>query len=240
MKYIVVHSGKGGVGKSTVAMNLALSLKRYFKVGLMDLDVHGPNTVRMSGKHFEVKAKDDMLVPPEFNGIKYISIGMMVPENDTPIIWRGPLKTSLIKQFVEKTIWSDTEVMICDMPPGTGDEAIDLSNTVKINGSILITTPSKLSVSDLKRSVAFMKKLNIPIAGIVINMDSIKCPNCNSQFNIPSKFLDEYIESEHLNIFARIPFIPDIASSQDKGLLVKISDYSKVFAELADNVKSFL
>lgn len=240
MKYIVVHSGKGGVGKSTIAFNLALTLKKYFKVALMDLDIHGPNTLRMSGKNFELKAEGDMLIAPEYEGIKYISVGMMLPEKDTPIIWRGPLKTSLIKQFVEKTFWGDTEVMICDMPPGTGDEAIDLSNTVKIDGSILITTPSKLSVNDFKRSVVFMRKLEIPIIGAVVNMDSIICPECDSKFDIPSKFLDEYLESESLKVIARFPFIPDIASNQDKGILLQDSIYKEHFESLAQNVKNFL
>ncbi len=240
MKYIVVHSGKGGVGKSTVAFNLALALKKYFKVALMDLDIHGPNTLRMSGKNFELKAEGDMLIAPEYEGIKYISVGMMLPEKDTPIIWRGPLKTSLIKQFVEKTFWGDTEVMICDMPPGTGDEAIDLSNTVKIDGSILVTTPSKLSVNDFKRSVVFMKKLEIPIIGTVVNMDSIVCPECDSKFDIPSKFLDEYLESENLKVIARFPFIPDIASNQDKGILLQNLAYKEHFELLAQNVKNFL
>jgi ATP-binding protein involved in chromosome partitioning len=236
----MVHSGKGGVGKSTVAVHLALALKNIFKVGLMDLDIHGPNTVRMSGGKFKVEAKGDMLVPPSYKGIRYISIGMMLPESDTPIIWRGPLKTSLIKQFTEKTLWDDTEVMICDMPPGTGDEAIDLSNSVKIEGSILVTTPSKLSVNDLKRSVTFMKKLEIPILGVVVNMSKISCPQCDSEFNIPSKFLDDYLNSESLKILANIPFIPEVASKQDKGFSEDDEIISSVFVKLSEDVKEFL
>jgi ATP-binding protein involved in chromosome partitioning len=240
MKYIIVHSGKGGVGKSTVAFNLAMTLKKYFKVGLMDLDIHGPNTVRMSGKNFELKANGDMLIAPDFNGIKYISVGMMLPQKDSPIIWRGPLKTSLIKQFTEKTFWGDTELMICDMPPGTGDEAIDLSNAVKIDGAILITTPSKLSVSDFKRSVGFVKKLEIPIIGAVINMDSIICPNCGSKFDIPSGFLNKTLEKESIKILAKLPFIPEVSSKQDKGVLLDNSVYSTYFEKLAEYVKKFL
>ncbi len=240
MEYVIVHSGKGGVGKSTVALHLALSLRSFFKVGLMDLDIHGPNTVRMSGGEFKVEAKGDMLVPPVYKGMKYISIGMMLPDKDTPIIWRGPLKTSLIKQFTEKTLWEDTELMICDMPPGTGDEAIDLSNSVKIKGSVLVTTPSKLSVNDLKRSVTFIKKLEIPIIGVVVNMSKIFCPECNSEFEIPSKFLDDYLNSESLKVLVNIPFIPEIASKQDKGCLDNNELISPVFEKLAENVKDFL
>jgi ATP-binding protein involved in chromosome partitioning len=173
--YIAVASGKGGVGKSTVAVNIALAMaKMRDKVGLMDADIWGPSIPTMLGIKDRPKAtEDNKIVPLNKFGLKLMSIGFLVNEDET-VIWRGPMVHGAIKQFIEDVIWDDTDHLVIDLPPGTGDAQLSLVQTVPLSGGLIVTTPQEVALIDVKRGVQMFRKLNVPILGIVENMSYLE------------------------------------------------------------------
>lgn len=169
MKVIFVMSGKGGVGKTTVSVNLAYSLEG--KVGLMDADIHGPNVPNMLGIKEEIRMREDMMLPVEHDGLKVMSIGFMLKKNDS-VAWRGPMKHNLISQFIQKTEWGELDYLVVDLPPGTGDEALSAIQLLKNyeNGAVIVSTPQKVSIQDTLRCIDFCKQTGINITGIIENM----------------------------------------------------------------------
>lgn len=222
-KRILVLSGKGGVGKSTVSVNLAASLAQEgFKTGLIDIDIHGPNISKMLGISEKklTSSEGEKIIPIEvMPNLKVVSIANLVDENQ-PVIWRGPLKHKLIEQFVHDTEWGDLDFLVIDSPPGTGDEHLSVVSALgTLDGAILVTTPQEVANVDAKRAGFFVKKLNVNILGIVENMSAFKCPHCGNEISLFGKADNTNTAAQELNttILTRIPFNLDIPGFGDSG-----------------------
>jgi ATP-binding protein involved in chromosome partitioning len=182
---VAVGAGKGGVGKSTTSVNLAVSLARKgARVGLMDADVYGPNIPQMLGITGQPDVTEEKkIIPPEAHGVKVISMGMLVPP-DQPVIWRGPMLHSAVQQFMRDVAWGELDYLIVDLPPGTGDVSLSMAQSVPVAGAVVVTTPQGVSVSDVRKAVAMFRQLNIPILGVVENMSYFVCGHCSERTEI--------------------------------------------------------
>jgi ATP-binding protein involved in chromosome partitioning len=182
---LAVGAGKGGVGKSTTSVNLAVALQRKgARVGLMDADVYGPNIPQMLGITAQPEVGEDKrIVPPEAYGIKVISMGMLVAP-DQPIIWRGPMLHGAVQQFMRDVAWGELDYLVVDLPPGTGDVSLSMAQSVPVAGAVVVTTPQGVSVSDVRKAVAMFRQLNIPILGVVENMSTFVCGHCGQRTDI--------------------------------------------------------
>ena len=182
---IAVGAGKGGVGKSTTSVNLAVALRQKgARVGLIDADVYGPNIPQMLGITAQPEGNEEKkIIPVEAHGLKVISMGMMVPP-DQPIIWRGPMLHSAIQQFMGGVVWGELDYLVVDLPPGTGDITLSMAQSVPVAGAVVVTTPQGVSVSDVRKAVMMFKQLNIPVLGAVENMSYFACPHCNERTDI--------------------------------------------------------
>jgi ATP-binding protein involved in chromosome partitioning len=181
---VAVGAGKGGVGKSTTAVNLAIALqKKGARVGLMDADVYGPNIPQMLGITEPAYGAAGRITPAEAHGLKVISMGMLVPP-DQAVIWRGPMLHGAVQQFMRDVEWGELDYLVVDLPPGTGDVALSMAQSVPVAGAIVVTTPQGVSVSDVRKAVAFFRQLNIPLLGVIENMSTFACPHCGERTDI--------------------------------------------------------
>src|SRR5215471_2465275 len=182
---VAVASGKGGVGKTTVAVNLALALSKLgHKVGLLDADVYGPNVPIMLGTNEEPLATQDRrIVPVEVSGLKMISMGLLNP-GDKPMIWRGPMLHSVITQFLRSAEWGELDYLIIDLPPGTGDVQLTLIQTVAVSGAVVVTTPSAVALADVRKAIEMFRQVNVEVLGVVENMSTFSCPHCGKAVDI--------------------------------------------------------
>jgi len=182
---VAVGAGKGGVGKSTTAVNLAVALRvTGARVGLMDTDVYGPNIPQMLGVNEPPDVSEDKkMIPPEAHGIKVISMGMLVPP-DQPVIWRGPMLHGAVQQFMRDVVWGELDYLVVDLPPGTGDVALSMAQSVPVAGAIVVTTPQGVSVSDVRKAVGMFRQLNIPVLGVMENMSYFVCGHCQGRTEI--------------------------------------------------------
>ncbi len=182
---VAVGAGKGGVGKSTTSVNLAVALARKgARVGLMDADVYGPNIPQMLGSHEQPDVtQEKKMIPPEAHGIKIISMGMLVPP-DQPVIWRGPMLHGAVQQFMRDVAWGELDYLIVDLPPGTGDVSLSMAQSVPVAGAVVVTTPQAVSVSDVRKAVAMFRQLNITVLGVVENMSYFACGHCGERTEI--------------------------------------------------------
>lgn len=219
---IVVLSGKGGVGKSTVAANLAVALSNQgFQVGLLDIDIHGPSIPRLLNLENErIDSSSNGLLPVQFSlTLKVISIGFMLNERHDPVIWRGPMKYGIIKQFLKDVEWGILDYLIIDSPPGTGDEPLSICQLIEnADGAVIVTTPQEISLLDVRKSIMFCKQLHFPVLGVIENMSGFVCPKCGESTNIfPSGGTVSMTQQMHVPFLGSIPIDPAIAFSCDNG-----------------------
>jgi ATP-binding protein involved in chromosome partitioning len=222
---LAVGAGKGGVGKTTLAVNLAAALARLgSRVGIIDGDIYGPNIPIMLGVQGQLMAEDNKIVPAEKYGIKVVSMGFLT-NDDSPVIWRGPMLHSVIRQFFQEVLWGELDYLIIDMPPGTGDVALSLSQTVPVAGSIVVTTPQEVSLADSRRAVRMYQKLNIPVLGLVENMSYFVCPNCDHQSDIFGRGGGERTaDAMQVPFLGRIPIYEPIRRGGDEGQPLVIAE----------------
>lgn len=220
-KVYVVMSGKGGVGKSTVAVNLAMSgVARGLKVGLLDVDLHGPSVPTMLGAE-DVKLESDgeKIIPYEVAGLKVVSVGFMLNSQDDPVVWRGPVKIGIIQQFISDVAWGELDMLVIDVPPGTGDEPLTaLQLTLKKAQAVIVTTPQRVAAVDVRKSVSFCKALGVPVAGVIENMSGFICPHCGKVTPILKQGGGEQIAvTMDVPFLGAIPMDVEVANAGDAG-----------------------
>ena len=245
---IAVSSGKGGVGKSTIAVNLACSLSKLgLKTGLLDADIYGPNTPSMMGvaeQNPEVtdgSGNDQRLIPINKYGISLVSMGFLIEEGQ-PVIWRGPMLNSIIRQFLYQVEWNNLDFLVIDLPPGTGDAQISLSQSVPISGAIIVTTPQKVSLQDARRGLAMFKQLGVPLLGIVENMSVFIPPDMPSRkYEIFGKGGGETLAKENnLPLLAQIPIEIPLVDESNRGIPISISQPNKESSIEFDNLAKLI
>lgn len=242
-KIFVVMSGKGGVGKSTVSVNLAAAFALAGrKVGLLDVDVHGPSIPTMLGAVGQsVDADEDgTIYPLETQGMKVLSTGFVIPDPDDPVIWRGPMKIGVIQQFLGKTAWGKLDALVIDVPPGTGDEPLSVCQSIAPlpASAVVVTTPQRVAYADVAKSLGFCRKLSFPVAGLIENMSYFECPDCGRRVEIFGRGAAEELAARYQTpVLGRIPIDPCVCESGDGGkpFLVKFaaSRAAEAFAQIA-------
>jgi Mrp family chromosome partitioning ATPase len=246
---IMVMSGKGGVGKSTVAVNLAAVLAMDGqRVGILDADIHGPNVPKMWGVDWKpLQGGNEAIRPVEvLPNVKLISMGFLLPNPDSPVVWRGPIKHTAIKQFLGDVEWGDLDFLIVDLPPGTGDEPLSVANLIEgMDGSIIVTTPQDVALLDSRKSVNFSRMLKIPVIGIVENMSGLKCPECGHLiplFKIGGG--EKAAKDLGVPFLSRVPIDPEVVQKSDSGTPYVVSypdsEVTKVFQDIAEQCKAFV
>ena len=238
---VAVASGKGGVGKSTVAVNMAVSLARQgLKVGLLDADIYGPSLPRMLGLNRKPEVRGDKMIPLSAWGLACMSIGFLVDE-ETPMVWRGPMVMGALEQMMGQVAWGALDILVVDMPPGTGDAQLTMAQRVALTGAVIVSTPQDIALIDARRGVKMFEKTRVPVLGIVENMSFFCCPNCGHVTNIfghgGARAEADRIGTEFLG---EIPLLLDIRTASDAGTPIAASapgsDAAKAYAALAKRV----
>jgi len=229
---IAVASGKGGVGKTTIAVNLALALaKSGAKVGLLDADIYGPSVPLMLGAEESPQVLKNKIQPPNVEGIKVISMGFFYEQSQQAGIYRGPIVSGIVKQFLTDVEWGTLDYLIIDLPPGTGDAPLTMAQTIPVTGIIIVTTPQDVAMNVAVKAVGMFSKLNVPIVGVIENMSYLQCPHCSENINIFGKGGGQKI-SDKFNIpfLGEIPLSPQIMEGSDKGKPIILSDPDSIQA----------
>jgi Mrp family chromosome partitioning ATPase len=247
-KFMVI-SGKGGVGKSSVTVNLSATLtKQGYKVGILDADIHGPNIPKMLGAEGlqPLAAEDGMLPIAISDNLRVMSMAFFLQHTHDAVIWRGPMKHSLLKQFLGEVNWGVLDYLMIDLPPGTGDEALSVVHLIKnVDGAIVVTTPQDVALLDSRKAVTFARQLRIPLVGVVENMGGFNCPYCHKPIDLFKKGGGERAAKEmSVPFLGRIPIDPEMVSCGDKGTpLVTIpghEEINKAFTDISDNWRLLL
>ena len=238
---VAVSAGKGGVGKSTVAVNLALALKqRGHEVGLVDVDIYGPDVPLMMGARGRPGMFENRIIPVEAHGIKIMSIGLLVAEREA-LVWRGPMIHSAVQQFLRDVLWGPLDYLVFDMPPGTGDAQLSLSQVIPLGGVVMVTTPQDVALLDVRKALAMFRKLNVPILGIVENMSYFVAPDTGARYAIFGEGGGEKVAGEFdVPLLARIPLEMDTRKGGDEGVPIAVgqpdSAQARAFRGLAEGV----
>lgn len=234
---IAVMSGKGGVGKSSVSALLAVSLARQgYSVGLLDADITGPSIPKLFGLTINAEVTGDKIVPAYTRlGLKVISLNLLLPHEDDPVVWRGPLIGGAVKQFWTDVLWGEIDYLIVDLPPGTGDAPLTVLQSLPLNGLVIVSSPQDLAVMVVKKAIKMARMMNVPILGLVENMSSMQCPHCGEAIELfgISK-AEEVAKATGLKLLGRLPLDPDLSRLSDKGL---IEDYQ---LDIFNNVPDLL
>ena len=230
---LVVMSGKGGVGKSSVAVSLALGLaRRGHKVGLMDVDLHGPNVLRMLGlkEPLDLSHAQFALPPELFDNLRVISVEAIMRDREMAVIWRGPLKHQLIRQFISEVQWGDLDYLVVDSPPGTGDEPLSVAQTIADAQAVIVTTPQEISLADVRKSLNFCEKINMKVVGIVENMSGYTCPHCGKDLPLFKRGGGEKTATDaKVPFLGALPFDPGVVEAADQGRLMDVKEASSPF-----------
>ncbi len=244
----IVMSGKGGVGKTSTAVNLSIALsKKGYKVGIMDVDLHGPDVPRMLGlKGMLGVSKNQKLEPAAYSdNLKAVSIESLTPSKDDAIIWRGPIKYSAIQQFIGDVDWGDLDFLVIDSPPGTGDEPLTVAQTIKDARAIIVTTPQEVALADVRKSISFCRTLHMEIFGLIENMSGFTCPHCNQVISLfGSGGGEATAKAMGLRFLGRIPFDPNVVLCGDTGACYSErnadSQVAKAFDDIAARMASLV
>jgi ATP-binding protein involved in chromosome partitioning len=242
---IAVASGKGGVGKSTTAVNLALGLRDLgLKVGLLDADIYGPSMPKLLGLKGRPQTRNNLLIPMDGHGLKVMSIGFLV-EEETPMIWRGPMVMSALTQMLREVEWGTLDIMVVDMPPGTGDAQLTMAQQVPLKGAVIVSTPQDLALIDARRGIAMFNRVNVPVLGIVENMSYFVCPHCGTRSDIFSHGGARH-EAERLGVpfLGEVPLHMEIRERSDAGLPVVTTvpdgPHARIYRDIAARVRDQL
>jgi ATP-binding protein involved in chromosome partitioning len=233
---IIVLSGKGGVGKSTVSSNLACALSNMgYETGIMDVDITGPNIPKMFGIEDEkLDVQNNKLVPVIVPpSLKVMSMAFLLPTKDTPVLWRGPVKMTAIRQFIEDVEWGDLDYLVIDMPPGTGDEALSIMQLIpKPDGAVIVTTPQDVSLMDSRKTITFSAEAKIPVIGLVENMSGFICPHCGEETDIFKSGGGETVAKEFgVQVLGQVPIEPSVVLSGDDGMPAVLSEPDSASAQ---------
>ena len=233
---IAVGSGKGGVGKTTVSVNIAIALARLGnKVGLMDADVYGPNVPLMMGVRATPHAVGERIQPIEKHGVRIMSMGFLNP-GDKPLVWRGPMLHSVIQQFLRGVDWGELDYLIIDLPPGTGDVQLTLIQTAPLTGAVVVTTPSEVSLEDARKAVHMFQQVRVPILGLVENMSFLLCPHCSERIDVFSEGGGKRTaETMNIHFLGELPLDPAVRIGGDSGKPVGLTD-SAPFLDVAREI----
>jgi len=242
---IAISSGKGGVGKSTVATNLAVALAQLgARVGLMDADIYGPNIPRMMGVNGAPPVENEKIIPLQAHGVKIMSLGFMI-ERDQPAIWRGPIIMKIITQFLRDVQWGELDYFLVDMPPGTGDAQLSLVQATMVHGAIIVTTPQEVAAGDALRGAKMFQRVAVPVLGVVENMSYFICPHCDEKHTIfGSGGAKRLAEELDVPLLGQIPFFPAVLSGADRGDPIVVSEpatpAAKAMIDLAGRLSGLL
>jgi ATP-binding protein involved in chromosome partitioning len=231
-KIIAISSGKGGVGKSTVAVNIAVALaKKGKRVGLMDADIYGPNLPRMMGVNEPPSVINERIVPLEAHGVKVISVGLLI-DREQPAIWRGPIVMKIIGQFLRDVAWGELDFLIVDMPPGTGDAQLSLVQATVLSGAVIVTTPQEVAVGDALRGVRMFERVSVPVLGIVENMSWLECVHCGKPMPLFGEGGGERLATEvGLPLLGQVPMHLPVMRGGDTGKPIVAADPSSPAAK---------
>ena len=242
---IAVSSGKGGVGKSTVSVNLAVALKQAgAAVGIIDSDVYGPDIPLMLGSRGRPGMFENRIIPVEVHGLKMMSIGLLVNDRE-PLVWRGPMIHSFIQQMLKDVMWGALDYLVFDMPPGTGDAQLSLSQVIPLSGVVMVTTPQEVALLDVRKAIGMFQRLNVPILGIVENMSYFVAPDTGARYTIFGEGGGKRLSEEYnVPLLAQVPLDPDTRLAGDEGTPITLrrsdSPQAKTFRELASAVRGRL